>query len=136
MEQLAEEEQDRQKRIKEDAVANSIIMKLQSTQATLLIFSMKERIKMEDCDLGTALATPELVREKLKDHVKDPDMYNDGHWIFQSSGGKWWVGYKLDDVPKADRQKLVQRASFSNLYKTVNEDDGAYDGGDVVFMPI
>ena len=51
-------------------------------------------------------------------------------------GKKWWIGYKLDGVSEAVRQKLVQQASFSNLYKTVNEDDGAYDGGDVVFMPM
>ena len=128
--QLAKEEQDRQKRIKEDAVTNVIIMKLRSAKATLLIFSMQGQIKMEDYDLGAALNSQEQIREKLG------DTYADGHWIFQSKDKKWWIGYKLNDVSEADRQKLVQRASSSELFKSVNEDDGVYDGGDIVFMPI
>lgn len=128
--QLAKEEQDRQKRIKEDAVANVIIMRLRSAKATLLIFSMQGQIKMEDYDLGAALNSQEQIREKLG------DTYADGHWIFQSKGKKWWIGYKLHDVSEADRQKLVQRASSSELFKSVNEDDGVYDGGGIVFMPI
>ena len=137
MNQLAKEEQDGQKRVKEEAPAVNIIAQLRQASSTLSMFYMKNSKEIgENYDLGAALATPELIREKLKDYVRDPDMYNDGHWIFQGKGKKWWIGYKLDGVSEAVRQKLVQQASFSNLYKTVNEDDGAYDGGDVVFMPM
>lgn len=130
MNQLAKEELERQKQIKENAVANNIIMKLRSAKATLLVFSIQGQIKMEDYDLGAALNSQEQIREKLG------DTYADGHWIFQSKDKKWWIGYKLNDVSEADRQKLVQRASSSELFKSVNEDDGVYDGGDIVFMPI
>ena len=130
MNQLMKEELKRQKQVKEDAVANVIIMKLRSAKATLLIFSIQEKTKMEDYDLGAALNSKERIREKLG------DIYADGHWVFQSKEKKWWIGYKLDGVSEADRQKLVQRASSSELYKSVNEDDGVYDGGDIVFMPI
>jgi len=129
MNQLAKEELERQKQIKENAVANNIIMKLRSAEQTLLMFSVQGQIKMEDYDLGAVLNSQEQIREKLG------DAYADGHWIFQSKDKKWWIGYKLDGVSEADRQRLAKMAPSSNLFKATDKSD-VYDGGDVVFMTL
>lgn len=130
MNQLAKEELERQKQIKENAVANGIIARLQQASLDLSMFRMKNRKEIgENYDLGAALNTLERIREKLG------DTYADGRWIFQSNVAGWWIGYKLDGVSDADRQKIASKAGFSNLFKTTDKNDAnVYDGGDIVFL--
>lgn len=130
MNQLAKEELKRQKQFKDDVVANSIISRLQQASLALSMFRMKNSKEIgENYDLGAALNTLERIREKLG------DTYADGRWIFQSNVAGWWIGYKLDGVSEADRQKIASKAGFFNLFKTTDKSDAnVYDGGDVVFL--
>lgn len=131
MKQLEQEEQDMQKRIKEEAVADSVIEKIQQARLDLGMFSAtySKEIEDENYDLGVALDTPEKIRKKLG------DKYVDGHWVFQSNAAGWWVGYKLDGVAEVDRQRLANKAGAYKLCKTTDKTD-VYDGGDIVFRNV
>lgn len=128
--QLEKEEQEMQKRIKEEAVAHSILDLLNQARLDLRMFSMNNSKEIgEDYDLGAALNTPDRIREKLGDR------YADGHWVFQSNTAGWWIGYKLDGVSEADRQKLASMAMAYKLCKTTDKTD-VYDGGNIVFRNV
>lgn len=114
----------------EEAVATSIIVRLEQASTDLSMFRMKNSKEIgENYDLGAALNTPERIREKLG------DIYADGRWVFQSNAAGWWIGYKLDGVSDAVRQKIASQARFSNLFKATDKSDAnVYDGGDIVFL--
>ena len=70
--QLAKEELERQKQIKENAVADGIIARLRQASLDLSMFRMKNSKEIgENYDLGAALNTLERIREKLEQFSED-----------------------------------------------------------------
>jgi len=121
---------------KEEGIASKIVSALRSTKAALLLYyadHLDEIIKQKNYDLGAVLDTPEHIKAVLGVYVEDID-YSDGHWTFQSEGDRWWIGYKLEGISEANRQRLVQKARVTGLFKAPDSNKNSYDGGDVVFM--
>lgn len=121
---------------KEEGIASKIVSALRSTKAALLLYyadHLDEIIKQKNYDLGAVLDTPEHIKAVLGFYVEYID-YSDGHWTFQSEGDRWWIGYKLEGISEANRQRLVQKARVAGLFKAPDSNKNLYDGGDVVFM--
>ena len=127
---------------KEEGIASKIVSALRSTKAALILYyadHLDEIGQQKNYDLGAVLDTPEHIQATLGVYVEGAIDYSDGRWIFRSEGDRWWIGYKLEGISEANRQRLVQKARVTGLFKAPDSnknsyDGGDYDGGDVVFM--
>ena len=123
--------------IQGEKITSKIITNLRSTKAALILYyadHLDEIGKQKNYDLGAVLDTPEHIQATLGVYVEGAIDYSDGRWIFRSEEERWWIGYKLEGVSEADRQRLVERASVIGLFKAPDSNKNSYDGGDVVFM--
>ena len=118
LKQLAKEEQQRQKRREENAVADDILSKLRNVSDSLTMSSIGSKTG-DKSDLSAIFDSMKL----------------DERWTFQQGDDAAWIGYKLNQVSEADRKRLAEKAAFANIFKSPSNSKGnEYDGGDVVYL--